>query len=271
MVSVRRKIEAANADGTYAVAYDDGDREPRVDAAFVRVVLHGGGVVVVVRRGAPTRRRATTRPPGRLRDDDERRRGERSSLLTLRRARLGLGRVVGVLSFASRGAPTRVLRGLRRRRRRAEHRRRGFVVPRRCQRVVPRAPAATRDDAAAAAASAAATQWTLAHVEASYENDDFELPEAPDFVRHLAIGVGRRIGTGRSHQWHRRLSDVLPSTPGQTEAWRRACAARRGGCRNPSAATRSVAPFQRARGAAAAPPPHRAGRRARFHADAGGR
>ena len=35
-------IEAANADGTYAVAYDDGDREPRVDAAFVRVVLHGG-------------------------------------------------------------------------------------------------------------------------------------------------------------------------------------------------------------------------------------
>ena len=65
------------------------------------------------------------------------------------------------------------------------------------QRVGPRAPAAARDDAAAAAASAAATQRALARVEASYENDDFELPDAPDFVRRLAIGVGRRIGMGR--------------------------------------------------------------------------
>ena len=82
------KIEAANADGTYAVAYDDGDREPRVDAAFVRVVLHGGassssssGSSYATASDDETSGAASARP--RLRCE------------RLRQS-LGLGRVVGV-------------------------------------------------------------------------------------------------------------------------------------------------------------------------------
>ena len=129
------------------------------------------------------------------------------------------------------------------------------------QRVGPRAPAATRDDAAAAAASAAATQRALARVEASYENDDFELPDAPDFVRQLAIGVGRRIGTGRTCL-RPPPPHVLPSTRGRAAAWRRACAS--GGCPSPSAATRAASrPSCAGSGGRAA---RTAGGAARFHA-----
>ena len=69
------KIEAANADGTYAVAYDDGDREPRVDAAFVRVVLHGGASSSSSSSGSSLRDGERRRDLRGLRDDDERRRG----------------------------------------------------------------------------------------------------------------------------------------------------------------------------------------------------
>ncbi|CAH0364386.1 unnamed protein product [Pelagomonas calceolata] len=174
-------IEAANADGTYAVAYDDGDREPRVDAAFVRVVLHGGASsssssgssYATTSDDEASGAYATTTSGD---EDEEVSASAASSASSPRRADSEYSEDFAADDDAARPIDEVVLGA---------------------QRVGPRAPAATRDDAAAAAASAAATQRALARVEASYENDDFELPDAPDFVRQLAIGVGQRIGTGR--------------------------------------------------------------------------
>jgi hypothetical protein len=193
-------IEAANADGTYAVAYDDGDREPRVDAAFVRVVLHGGASSSSSSSGssyattsddeASASAYATTTSG----DEDEAATSaasgsagvSASAASSASSPRRASGSIGADSEYSEDFADDDAARPIDE-----------AAVVLGAQRVGPRAPAATRDDAAAAAASAAATQRALARVEASYENDDFELPDAPDFVRRLAIGVGRRIGMGR--------------------------------------------------------------------------
>ena len=145
----RAATEAANADGTYAVA-DDGDREPRVDAAFVRVVLHGGARRRRP-RGAPTRRRATTRPPGPTRRRRAASRPRAASSASSPRRASGC-RFGSRLEYSEDFADDDAARNID-----------DQAVG--AQRAAPRAPAATRDDAAAAAASAAATQRALARVE----------------------------------------------------------------------------------------------------------
>jgi len=186
-------VEAANADGTYAIRYDAGGREAHVDGAFVRVILHGGAssssgssyetddddeasgatASASASIGSPAAtdseysadEETASEAPSRARDDTSAYSEDFAEDAPAARPidysrwdRVGDGEDVVVL-----GAP----------------------------RLGPRG---AFDDAAAAAATTATQR---ARVEASYDEEDFELPDAPEFVRQLAIGVGWRLGVQR--------------------------------------------------------------------------
>lgn len=185
-------VEAANADGTYAIRYDAGGREAHVDGAFVRVILHGG---------------ASSSSGSSYETDDDEASGATASASTSIGSPAATDSEYSADEETASEAPSRA-------RDDASAYSEDFAEDAPAARPIdysrwdhigdgedvvvlgaPRlGPRGAFDDAAAAAATTATQR---ARVEASYDEEDFELPDAPEFVRQLAIGVGRRLGVQR--------------------------------------------------------------------------